>query len=84
MTHTLAYDHALIGWAMIHADPESVYISKKQTDGKTVWWSCAIFNGSSADDCWDNFAIADFDPFGFPILTDPLRARLIAAKKAAS
>ena len=66
-----AFDHALIGWAMAS---EAALVQWR--DGSVLIWIDAV--RSSAPD-----HLCEIDPFGFPTLTDDLRARLIAEMEAA-
>ena len=63
-----AFDHALIGWALIHK-----HLLFFEKGGKPFFF----FSGD-----FDTLPV-DIGPFGFPILTDDLRARLITEMEAA-
>ena len=66
-----AYDHALIWWAEHHSVNWKFWLS---VGGN--WWIENFAKG----DTWRRFgSYLEADPFGFPILTDYLRAPLIAA-----
>ena len=65
-----AYDHALIGWALIHADLEWGWAREGVMD-----WHLGE----------KHYPLPPYlDPFGFPILTVELRARLMAEMEAAT
>ena len=65
-----AFDHALIGWALIHADLEWGWAREGVMD-----WHLG----------GKHYPLPPYlDPFGYPILTDELRALLIAAMEGAA
>ncbi len=69
-----AYDHALIGWALLSCHWE--FRTQSPAGG--------LLDVTTYDDVRLHIVyIAEYDPFGFPILTDDLRARLIAAMEGA-
>ena len=69
---TAAWDHALIWWAGDHG-----WTFDKNGDGT---WFVDCFLGDQPYCAFDDMPS---DPFGFPILTDDLRTRLIAEMEGA-
>ena len=69
-----AFDHALIGWALAWLRGDMWHTFNSAALGEMGFQP----NGHSNEIFW-----LPADPFGFPILTDDLRARLIAEMEAA-
>ena len=78
-----AYDHALIWWATEHSD--DFHIIKEKPGDEYILLGGTGQNQVMVDPSGHlsgpSLAI---DPFGFPILTDDLRARLIAEMEGAA
>ena len=73
-----AYDHALVWWAS-YLSPQFAVVRVDGDDG-TFWDISEFVRG-----CWHDLETRlPSDPFGFPILTDDLRARLIAEMEGAT
>ena len=68
---TAAWDHALIGWDLTWLRGDMWFAADRNEMG-------FITNAETSEIFW-----LPADPFGFPILTDDLRARLIAEMEAA-
>ena len=80
-----AYDHALIGWALCQYDTWEAIIIHETTSEKLPWNPCIMIHRATytkeSDKYHEYHAI---NQFGLPVLTDDLRARLIAEMEGAA